>query len=42
MTKENKNTTVYKANQRSVGLQTATNDRTYISPNILAFHKLEH
>ena len=29
-------------NQRSVGLQTVSNDRQYISPSILAFHKLEH
>lgn len=28
--------------QRSVGLQTVSNDRFYISPQILAFHKLEH
>jgi phosphatidylserine synthase 2 len=37
---KNKHTN-YKDNQSSVGLQTVSNDRTYVSPNILAFHKLE-
>lgn len=32
----------YTENQRSVGLQTVSNDRTYVSPSILAYHKLEH
>jgi hypothetical protein len=31
-----------KNGHRSVGLQTISNDRNYISPSILAFHKLEH